>query len=96
MLKQVKATGDNGAIHARVFSLVGVHDEVGFEMAMTDGADHVELRPEARAKLSQRGQVPGASEFGLAHAIDGVLEQLVVAVNQAPSNAPLHHECCRH
>ena len=55
----------------RVFSLVGVHDEVGFEMAMTDGADHVELRPEARFELSRRGQFPGASEFGLVHAIDG-------------------------
>ena len=81
MLKQVKATGDNGAIHVRVFSLVGVHDEVGFEMAMTDGADHVELRPEARFEVSRKGKVPGASEFGLVHAIDGDLEQLVDAVN---------------
>ena len=51
-------------------------------MAMTDGADHVELRPEARVELSRRGQVPGASEFGLVHAIDGDLEQLVDAVNR--------------
>ena len=49
---------------------------------MTDGADHVELRPEARVELSLRGQVPRASEFGLVHAIDGDLEQLVVAVNR--------------
>ena len=51
-------------------------------MAMTDGADHVELRPEARVELSRRGQVPGASEFGLVHAIDGDLEQLVDAANR--------------
>ena len=51
-------------------------------MAMTDGADHVELRPEARVELSRRGQVPGASEFGLVHAIDGDLEQLVDAINR--------------
>eukprot|EP00974_Lingulodinium_polyedra_P040924 3933886-Lingulodinium_polyedra.AAC.1 len=58
-------------------------------MAMADGAHHVELRPEACLELSRGGQVPGASEFGLVHAIDGDLEQLVDTVDRGHFRAPL-------